>query len=154
SPRLTDIDPPGGKRGTSFDVDVSGTGLLELKELLCDEPRIRASKRGETRFTINIPADILPGLYDLRALGTNGVSSPRVFFVSPNTTLREEETREDRGAGRPVDLNVSVCGRIDPPGDVDAYRFHARSGRRVVIECWAERLDSKLRAVLELEDAR
>src|SRR5213079_1351056 len=29
---------------------------------------------------------------------------------------------------------------------------HARAGQRVVIECWAERLDSKLRAVLELED--
>src|SRR5262249_28585077 len=106
------------------------------------------------RFTIKIPADVPPGLYDLRALGANGLSSPCGFFVSPRDTFREAESKESTGPAQPVDRDVSTCGRIDPPGDVDAYRFCARSGQRVVIECWAERLDSKLRAVLELEDER
>src|SRR5258707_629790 len=92
SPRLTALDPPGGKLGTLVDVRVSGTGLEGLTALLCDEPRIRASKRGDARFTIEVPADVRPGLYDLRALGANGLSSPRSFFVSPRTTLRETET--------------------------------------------------------------
>ena len=154
SPRLIVVDPPGGKVGTSVDVQVSGTGLEGLTALRCDEPRIKASKCGEARFTIEIPADVPPGLYDLRALGANGLSSPRGFFVSPRTTLRETEPKGTERAAQAVELDVSLCGRIDPPGDVDAFRFHARAGQRVVIECWAERLDSKLRAVLELEDER
>ncbi len=154
APRLTVVDPPGGRVGTSVDVQVSGTGLEGLTALRCDEPRIKASKRGERQFTIVIPAEIPPGLYDLRALGANGLSSPRGFFVSPRTTRRETESNGTAQVARAVALDVSLCGRIDPPGDVDAYRFHALAGQRVVIDCWAERLDSKLRAVLELEDER
>src|SRR5438046_2844177 len=48
--------------------------------------------------------------------------------------------------------NIALCVIIEGPADVDAYRFHGKACQRVVIECWAERLDSKLRAVLELED--
>jgi hypothetical protein len=152
--RLSVVDPPGGTLGSSVDVQVSGSGLEGLTALQCDEPRIRSSKCGETRFKIEIPADVPPGLYDLRALGANGLSSPRGFFVSPRATLRETEPNGTDRAAQSVKLDVSLCGRIDPPGDVDAFRFHARSGQRVVIECWAERLDSKLRAVLELDDER
>lgn len=151
APHLTVIDPPGASLCASVEVRVSGTGLEGLSALLCDEPRIKVSKRVDAGFTIEVPADVRPGLYDLRAVGPNGVSAPRAFFVSPRTTVREAETS---GPARDVDLDVSLCGRIDPPGDVDAYRFRARAGQRVVIEAWAERLDSKLRAVLELDDGR
>jgi hypothetical protein len=153
-PRLAIVDPPGGKIGSSVVVHVSGVGLEGLTALRCDEPRIRTTALGDGRFTLQIPDDVPPGLYDLRTLGANGLSSPRSFFVSPRDTLREAEPK---GAGEPpqaVKLDVSICGRIEPAGDVDEFRFHARAGQRVVIECWAERLDSKLRAVLELEDER
>ena len=46
SPRLTVIDPPGGKLGSSVDVQVSGTGLRG-SALYCDEPRIKASSEGD-----------------------------------------------------------------------------------------------------------
>ena len=154
SPHLTVVDPPGGMAGSSVEVRVEGAGLEGLSALLCDEPRIKASRRGEDRFKVEIPADVAPGLYDLRALGANGLSSPRRFFVSPRKTIRELESKGAEATAQPVELDVSVCGRIDPPGDVDAYRFRAQSGQRVVIEGWAERLDSRLRAVLEVEDDR
>ncbi len=154
APRLSIVDPPGGKIGTTVHVRVSGTGLEGLTALRCDEPRIQASNCGPGQFTIEIPADVPPGLYDLRALGANGLSSPRGFFVSPRDACPETEPNETAELSQPVEPDVSLCGRIDPPGDVDAHRFFVRSGQRVVIECWAERLDSKLRAVLELEDVR
>src|SRR3954453_320929 len=66
SPRLTVIDPPGGKLGTSVDLQVTGSGLEGLTALMCDEPRIKAAQRGGARFTVEIPADVRPGLYDLR----------------------------------------------------------------------------------------
>lgn len=80
------------------------------------------------------------------------MSSPRSFFVSPRQTLVETEPNGPREGSQRVGLGVSVCGIIAAPGDVDAFRFHGTARQRVLIECWAERLDSKLRAVLELED--
>jgi hypothetical protein len=154
SPRLTIVAPLGGRLGTSVDVQVTGTGLEGLTALQCDEPRIKATKRGESQFTIEIPADVSPGLYDLRVLGANGLSSPRRFFVSPRATFPEIESNGKEREAQAVDLEMSLCGSIGTPGEVDTYRFRARSGQRVVIEGWAERLDSKLRAVLELEDER
>ncbi|MFO0952351.1 MAG: PPC domain-containing protein [Isosphaeraceae bacterium] len=154
SPRLTLIEPPGGQAGASVVVQVSGSALDGLTGLLCDEPRIKASRQEDGRFAVELPAGVPPGLYDLRAIGANGVSSPRPFFVSPRPTVREADARPGGDAVQPVDLNVSLTGRVDPAGDVDSYRFRARAGQRIVIEGWAERLDSKLRAVLELVDGR
>lgn len=152
APHLGALDPPGGQRGTSVDVQVRGTQVDRLTALLCDEPRIEAIHRGKGLFTVTIPAEVPPGVYDVRALGPGGLSAPRGFFVSPRPTCREAEPGSAAATPQPVALDVSICGRIDPAGDVDAYRFHARAGQRVVVECWAERLDAKLRAVLELED--
>src|SRR5260370_30755441 len=87
SPRLTIVDPPGGKVGSTVDVHVSGVGLEGLTALRCDEPRIKSIARGEGRFTLQIPEDVPPGLYDLRALGPNGLSSPPGFFVTSRETL-------------------------------------------------------------------
>ena len=81
------------------------------------------------------------------------MSSPRAFFVGNRAELLEAEpndTVRHRPAGS---LDVVVNGRIEKPGDVDCYKFQAKAGQRVVLECWAERIDSRLRAVLEVHDA-
>ena len=150
-PRLDMIFPPGGQAGTSYEVRISGSSLDGLSELVCDEPRIMATALVDRRFTLQIPTDIPPGLYDVRARGDRGLSAPRAMFVSPRESTSEVESVR---ASQAVKLDVSLCGLIETPGDIDSFRFHARAGQRVVIDCWAERLDSKLRAVLELEDGQ
>lgn len=154
APRLSVVNPPGAQVGTTVEVQVSGTGLEGITALRCDEPRIRATAKGGGRFTLQIPAEVPPGLYDLRALGPNGLSAPRGFFVSPRETLAEVEPNGIDAPGQAVKLDLSLCGRVEPAGDVDVFRVQARLGQRIVIECWAERLDSRLRAVLELVDER
>jgi hypothetical protein len=42
---------------------------------------------------------------------------------------------------------------MDKAGDVDQFRIVAQRGQRVVVECWAARIDSRLRAVLEISDS-
>ena len=150
-PRLTMIFPPGGQAGASFEVQVGGSALDGLHSLICDEPRITATPAGNQRFTLKIAKDVPPGLYDLRARGDRGLSSPRGFFVSPlESTLAIETT----AGPQPVKAGVSILGLIETPGDVDLFRFPVKAGQRIVIEGWAERLDSKLRAILELEDSQ
>lgn len=153
-PHLSVIDPPGGRAGTSVEVQIQATGLEGVASLVLDDPRIIAVPRGEGRFLVSIPSEMPCGIYDLRAQGTNGVSSPRPFFVGPNSIIREIAPGRDEPEVQAVDLNGSLCGRIEPAGDVDSFRFRARAGQRVVVEVWSERLDSRLRAVLELEDER
>ena len=53
-------------------------------------------------------------------------------------------------AAETVALNSVTNGRIETPGDVDHFAFDAKRGQRVVVECHAERIDSRLRAVLEV----
>ncbi len=141
--RLTVLYPPGGQAGTSVEVRVGGVGLEGPTGLKCDEPRITSAPLGNQRFTLTIPKDIPPGLYDLRASGAFGLSSPRSFFVTPRKTLVESAANQAKESKRIVSLDVSVCGIIEKPGNVDVYQFHAEAGQRVVIDCWAERLDSE-----------
>jgi hypothetical protein len=65
----------------------------------------------------------------------------------------EVEPNESRQSAQSVPLNIVVNGRIEKEGDQDYFRFDAKRGERVVIECWAERIDSRLRAILEVLDA-
>ncbi|MHC5544211.1 PPC domain-containing protein, partial [Singulisphaera rosea] len=53
---------------------------------------------------------------------------------------------------QPLTLPVVVNGRIDRPTDVDAYVFSAKKGRRVLIDAWAERVDSALDATIKVVD--
>ncbi len=152
SPRLTLVFPPGGQAGTEAEIRVVGSGLEGLSSLRFADPRITAVSTGNQRFTIRIPKDVPPGLYDLSAIGMNGISSPRSFFVSPRETIVEPETKGLPEKAHPARLDTTVCGIIEAPGVVDTYQFHASSGQRVVIETWAERLDSRLHPVLELLD--
>ena len=148
-PRLTLIHPAGGRAGTSFEVQLAGSGLDGLASLICDDPRITAVPLGNQRFTVAIAKEVPPGLYDLRARGDRGLSAPRSVFVSPLETIVAAEPSD---TVQTVKAGVSISGRIESPGNVDRFKFAVKAGQRVVIDCWAERLDSKLRAVLELEN--
>lgn len=154
NPVLHTVFPAGGQAGTSVTVVVSGSALDGLRDLRSSIPRLIVKKTDTNRFTLTIPATTPPGVYDVRAVGLHGISSPRSFFVSNRAEHREKEPNEATGTAQPLALDVAVNGRVDRPGDVDFYRFDARGGQRVVLECWARRIDSQLRAVLEVFDTR
>ncbi|MBT3289414.1 MAG: hypothetical protein HN380_18870 [Victivallales bacterium] len=61
------------------------------------------------------------------------------------------ETESDQA--QQVAFPQTVNGRIDRPGDVDAFRFAGRAGQAVVAEVLARRLNSPLDSVLRLVDS-
>src|ERR1019366_1099132 len=138
--------------GTSLIVAVEGTGLDGLRDIRSTIPQLTAKKVDTNRFRLDIPAGTQAGVYDLRAVGLHGMSSPRAFFVGNRAETSEVEPNDTFDTAQQVPLDVVVNGRIEKPGDVDCYKFKAKAGQRVVLECWAERMDSKLRAVLEVND--
>ena len=162
NPVLSGVFPPGGRAGTTVMVAVSGANLTDLKALRCSHPRIIAKFAGPNQFKLTIPEDAQPGPYDLQAVTANGLSSVRTFVVGSRTELVEAEpnnaasTPPEAGTTKEgpqtVPLDVVINGRIEK-GDLDHFVFAAKQGQRVVIDCQAERIDSRLRAVLELFDA-
>ncbi|MFN0197487.1 MAG: PPC domain-containing protein [Planctomycetaceae bacterium] len=155
---LHTVFPPGGQAGTAVTVAVQGASLDGLTALRFADSnnsatKLTAEKTGDNQFLITIPADAPPGLYDLRLVGSRGVSAPRPFFVSRLIEQIEAEPNNDPTTATSVSLDSVVNGKIETPGDVDVCRFPASAGQRIVIECWAERIDSQLHGVLELYDA-
>ncbi|MSQ97366.1 MAG: hypothetical protein EXR98_22825 [Gemmataceae bacterium] len=153
NPVLHTVLPAGGQAGTSLIVAVDGTGLDGLRDIRSIIPRLTVKKIDAKRFSLDIPAGTPTGVYDLRAVGLHGMSSPRAFFVGNRAETAELEPNDTFDTAQQVRLDVVVNGRIEKPGDVDCYKFKAKAGQRVVVECLAERIDSKLRAVLEVNDA-
>lgn len=151
-PTLTTVFPASAQIGTSVQVTVSGSNLEGLQTLHCSVPGVQCEKSTPNQFRLTIPADARPGLYDLWAVGDNGVSAPRTFAVGSRAEQTEIEPNESTSDATFVPLNSVINGQIDKAGDADHFRFEAMEGQRVVVECWAERLDSRLRAVLEIFD--
>lgn len=152
SPELRGIYPAGGQAGTSVELTVEGAALDGLAALRFSDARIRAESLGKNQFRATIPADVRPGLYDVRAVGKYGVSNPRSFVVGALADALEVEPNDSSEQAMTAALDRTLHGRIDKPADIDTYRFTARRGERTTIDLWAERLDSPLAAVVEVYD--
>lgn len=153
-PYLTAVFPPGGQAGATVSVAVEGNSLENLSRLWFGAASIECRPAGDKRFELTIPSDLPPGIYDVRAMTPYGMSAPRSFAVSRLAERLEGETNDTLDSAEVVGLESVVNGRIDKPGDVDCFRFDLPAGQRIVLECWADRIDSPLRAVLEVCDAQ
>ena len=153
NPVLNTVIPPGGSVGSSLEITVKGGGLEGLSGLQCTAPNVRFEPLGDAKFRVTIPAETPPGLYDLRAVGQHGLSSARTFQISHREEQHEMEPNNALAMATPVGTRSVVNGVIAEGGDQDFFRFTASKGQRIVLECWAQRIDSTLHAVLELYDA-
>lgn len=153
NPVLNNVFPAGGQAGTSVEVVVAGSGLTNVSELRCSHPAITCETDDGKLFRLTVPATVPNGHYDLCAVTANGLSSVRSFIVGHLTEQSETDANDTLDVASPIAIDSVMNGRIEKAGDVDHFSFEAKRGQRVVIECHAERIDSKLRAVLEVFDA-
>lgn len=151
-PTLETIYPAGGSAGSSVPIEISGR-LNGLKGLHSSIPGFQFIAKDATHGEIALPAGTPPGLYDVWVVSEQGVSTPRTFAVSQRPEMMEAAANDTAATAMSVSLNSVINGRIEQPGDLDHYQFEARQGQRVIVDCRAERIDSRLRAVLEIFDA-
>jgi hypothetical protein len=151
--RLDRIAPLGGAAGSEVIVDIIGRDLDDVKALHFDHPGLKAELVKEKKFKIKIAADVPAGTYDVRVVGTYGISGARLFSVSHGLTdVLEKEPNDTPDKPQDVPMNCAINGNSDSNGD-DFYRFPAKKGERVTIDCWALRLDSTLRATMTVSTA-
>ncbi|MBL9203617.1 MAG: hypothetical protein JNN01_00925 [Opitutaceae bacterium] len=132
-PLITGLFPLGGTAGQSQDVRLEGWNLRTTQAII--DGRVRAPGRME--FSCQ----------------TNGLPSNAVAFAfDRDPEQNEAEPNDFQAPATLAALPLILNGRIDRPGDVDAFRFHAEAQQPVVIEVVARRLQSPLDSRLELLD--
>jgi hypothetical protein len=163
--QLTSIFPFGGKPSSTLEVTLGGADLDELTELHFSHPGITAKPkmgpsmipgRGEepvaNQFVVTIVGDVPRGMYEARAVGRFGISNPRFFLIDPREAVRETEPNDDRSKAQEIKLESHVFGTAEAEKS-DYFKFAAKAGQRLLIECWAHRADSRLDATLVLFDS-
>lgn len=144
SVRLDRIQPLGAAVGTSIELQVLAADAEDAKQLWFDHPGLAAEFVSPGKFKVNVAADVPDGTYDVRLLGRFGVSNPRLFAVSHGLAdAAEKEPNNTPAEAQSVAINVAINGAIDGDGQ-DFFRFAARAGQRLTLDCQAGKLDSEL----------
>ncbi|HEY4261202.1 MAG TPA: hypothetical protein VGM98_13640, partial [Schlesneria sp.] len=164
STRLFALFPTGGQAGTAVDVTItSGLELEEIQRLMFNHPGINAAPKmldvaGKqqpvpNQFVVSISGDVPPGNYEVRTVGFFGISNPRTFVVGTRKEISETEPNNTREQAFAVELNQVINGKINGATDLDWMKFTGKAGQRIIADCVARRLDSRLDGYLELHDA-
>jgi hypothetical protein len=150
--RTSSFFPPGGRAGTSFEVTVSGSDLDEASGLHFSRMGITATPKADAnKFTVTIASNVPPGVYEARVVGRFGISNPRAFVVGQWPEGNAPSTNTAQAAPSDVAVNTTVHSRSQPNTAV-WFRITGKKGQRLLIECLAETIDSRMDAALTLLD--
>jgi len=158
TPRLLTVTPMGGRAGTTFEVTVTGEHLDEAGDLLFSDPRLTARRKLDAagapvpdRYVVAIAPDRPPGLVEARVMTRLGVSASRIFAVG--TLAEETPAKPNHSLAAAQALPVgSVCNGCIADRSADFYRFAAKRGQRLIVDCAARGIDSKLTATVVVGD--
>ncbi|MBI5761303.1 MAG: PPC domain-containing protein [Planctomycetales bacterium] len=132
------IFPPGGRRGTTVDVELSG-------------PNIPVG----TRQKVVVPADDPFAFQHVSFDGPTAGDHELIFLRGDLPEQIEAEPNDDQPRANGVTIPITVNGRFDRPGDVDWYRINLKQGDAVFIETTAQRfLRSPVDTLVEVFDAQ
>lgn len=171
--QLQTLFPPGGKAGTTFEVQFTGTDLEDLSGLTFSHPGIKAEPIKDSppkvdpkkqdknpppvpkviKFKVTINPDVPLGLHDGRLISKWGISNPRAFHVCDMPEVNEKEPNNDLPEGQKIELNTVVNGIIAAPTDVDYYTIKCKKGQRILACCLASSIDSRCNPLVEIFDA-
>jgi hypothetical protein len=164
-PKLTSLSPPGGKVGSEIELKITGGELENADRLMFSHPGITATLKMEAAgdfsrqprpvpntFAVKIAGDVPPGLYEVRAICHFGMSNPRTFQVGSLEEISKTGGISSRDKAQAVAVGSVVSGQAE--GDsVDYYKLTATAGQRLLVDCFAQRIDSRMDPALVLYDA-
>lgn len=159
APRLLTTMPMGGQAGTDVDIKITGEHLDGTGDLHFSDPRLTARPKLDAAgkpvadtYTVHIPKDCPKGLYEARVTTRLGVSSSRIFSVGHLGEVVQKKPNQTVANAQELPLN-SVCNGVISDRAVDYYKFLAKKGQRVVVDCASRGIDSKLNATVIIGDS-
>lgn len=139
----------------------SGADLQGLRELVFSHPGITAVQNAAEpillikpfvhQFTVTIKPDVPPGLYEVRAIGTHGISNARVFVVGDLPEQIEKRPNQTWEQASELSVGSVVNATVDNQSR-HYFKFTAKKGQRLFIDGQAKRIDSRLDVTLVLYD--
>ncbi|MBM3838713.1 MAG: hypothetical protein FJ398_12265 [Verrucomicrobia bacterium] len=157
--RLSAVFPPGGTAGSSLEVSVSGVDLDDAAQIHFSQKGIEAKpKTGEgglradpNKFLLTIASNVPPGIYEARIVCRFGISNPRLFVVSDRPESNEPSNNQSASSASELALDTVVNGHANANA-IDYFQFPVKKGQRIIVECLAKAIDSRMAPVLILQD--
>ena len=159
APRLLTTFPMGGQPGSEFEIVVTGQYAEQADELRFSDPGITAVQsvdaNGNTvegRYRVRVAPETKPGLVEASLMTRLGLSASRVFTVGQLTEFLQVKGNQTLEKAMPIELN-SVGNAVMTPRAIDFYRLQAKKSQRIIVDCAAKGIDSKLNPVVIVADA-
>lgn len=159
APRLLTTMPMGGQVETSVEITITGANFENADQLSFSHPGISATPKLDdagkpiaNRFVVNIANDCPTGIHEARVMTRLGVSSSRAFNVGTLNEVTQSAANTTLETAAPLPLN-STCNAVMTKQAVSHYSFEAAKDQRIVVDCAATGIDSKLKPVVIIADA-
>ncbi len=152
APRLLTTMPMGGRAGSEFDLTITGEFIEDASELVFSHPAITAKQTtAANKYIVTIASDCPLGIHEARVMTRLGLSAARVFTVGDLPEVSQESPSTTVQSAMPLRLN-SICNATMPSRAVNHYSFEAKKDQRILVDCAAQGIDSRLNPVLIVGD--
>jgi hypothetical protein len=148
--RLSSLSRTAVRAGETVEVTLRGTDLEGATQLWFDHPGLTAVHVKDLTFRVSAGPDVPLGDHDLRAIGTFGVSNPRMFAVGDRPETGEVEPNNTPEKAGAIAINTVIHGEINGGADVDCFSFEGKGGQRLFLDLNAERIESRLDATIRI----
>jgi hypothetical protein len=145
APRLDNLQPQGGQRGTETAVTLVGGRIgQDPQQVVLYEPgiEIKSVERiddNQAKATLAIAADCPLGVHAVRVRTASGLTNLRTFHVGSLPEIVEQEPNNAFASPQAIPLGCVVNGVI-PNEDVDYFVVEAAEGDRLTVEVEGLRL--------------
>jgi hypothetical protein len=156
NPSIESANPPIAQRGTTFDLQLAGSGFHANTEFMFYRTGIACSTirvESETSLAAQIvfDKDCPLGAHPYRIRTSHGISELRLLHVTPFATANETEPNNDPVDAQSCGENQTLIGVL-PGADTDFFRITRKKGERISAEVQGIRLgiglfDAKIRLI-------
>lgn len=160
-PMVTSVYPAGLQRGTTAEIEITGSGnlagvsraLFEGEGLTAEvvppeapktPPPTPAPPATTVRLKVTAAAGAALGPRQFRVLTPRGASTIGELVIGDEPERSEKEPNDTRDQAEAVVPPLTVNGRIQAAEDMDLYKVHAESGQEIVFTALSARLQDTI----------
>jgi hypothetical protein len=148
--RVSSLSRAGVRAGETVEVTLRGTDLEGATQLWFDHPGLSAVHVKDLTFRVSAGPDVPLRDHDLRAVGTYGVSNPRILVVGDRPESIEAEPNNAPEKAGAITINTVIHGEINGGADIDCFLLEGKGGQRLFLDLKAERIESRLDATIRI----
>jgi hypothetical protein len=159
APEVASFFPPGGQRGQTVSVRITGKALQGCQALIsgsgvtCSSTTVDPSGNS-AELKLQIASEAWIGPHEVRLANAKGAARADCFWVDAYPDTEEREPNDVVAKAQPITPTPTVInGTFQSPSDRDTYEFSAEAGQIWVFDLVAARIRSQADGVLELRDS-